>query len=290
MFDKDDSMQKFGGPWTKEKLNIFTAYLNSYLTALKYKKFGKIYIDAFAGTGEIDVNDGGQRLIGSAKIALAAEQKFNEYYFIEKDPNKVKKLQEMVNKDFWWMEGRVHVYCGDAAEVLSKILNMIDWHYNRGLLFLDPYATQVKWNMLEQISATGAIDVWYLFPYHALNRMLPKDKDALVCGDCLDQLLGDPSWRTAFYKKDLEMDLFAAQEHETKQVKLPEIEKFILKRLEGTFAKVSSYPRVFRNSKNSPMFIFFFAVSNNSRSAQNLAFKMADYILKNLNVDKDEVM
>ena len=50
--------QKFGGKWTEEKLNIFTSYLEAYLIALQNQKFKKIYIDAFAGTGEIETSDG----------------------------------------------------------------------------------------------------------------------------------------------------------------------------------------------------------------------------------------
>lgn len=68
--------QKFGGNWTEEKLNIFTSYLDAYLIALQNQKFKKIYIDAFAGTGEIETSDGGQFLVGSAKRALASEKKF----------------------------------------------------------------------------------------------------------------------------------------------------------------------------------------------------------------------
>lgn len=55
--------QKFGGNWTEEKLNIFTSYLDAYLIALQNQKFKKIYIDAFAGTGEIETSDGGQYLV-----------------------------------------------------------------------------------------------------------------------------------------------------------------------------------------------------------------------------------
>ncbi len=43
--------QKFGGDWTIEKLDIFSSYLDAYLIALKNSKFKKVYIDAFAGTG-----------------------------------------------------------------------------------------------------------------------------------------------------------------------------------------------------------------------------------------------
>ena len=49
--------QKFGGPWTIEKLNILSAYLDFYVTALKNQPFKKIYIDAFAGTGKIKIGN-----------------------------------------------------------------------------------------------------------------------------------------------------------------------------------------------------------------------------------------
>lgn len=87
--------QKFGGNWTEEKLNIFTSYLDAYLIALQNQKFKKIYIDAFAGTGEIETSDGGQYLVGSAKRALASEKKFDHYYFIEADSQKAGELQDM---------------------------------------------------------------------------------------------------------------------------------------------------------------------------------------------------
>ena len=82
------TLQKFGGNWTEEKLNIFTSYLDAYLTALQNQKFKKIYIDAFAGTGEIETTDGGQYLAGSAKRALNSENLSNAFgwktqYYIE---------------------------------------------------------------------------------------------------------------------------------------------------------------------------------------------------------------
>lgn len=282
MDESVESIQKFGGDWTRTKLNIFTEYLNSYLTALKHQSFRKIYIDAFAGTGEIEVCDGTQRLVGSAKIALDAEQKFDEYYFIEKDPTKEKELEKLVCTYPWWLQERVHIVCGDAAIKLKEIIQHIDWTSSRGLLFLDPYATQVHWGMLQCIAATNSIDVWYLFPYHAMNRMLTRNKDALVCEKRLDLLFGDTSWRTEFYKESPEMSLFAAADdsEEVKQVKLPDIESYLLNRLKNTFAKVSPCPRVFRNSKNSPMFIFFFSISNRNPKAWGLALRMANYILK----------
>lgn len=281
--------QKFGGNWTEEKLNIFTSYLNSYLIALQNQKFNKIYIDAFAGTGEIETSDGGQFLIGSAKRALASEQKFNHYYFIEADSQKARKLEDMINTEFPQMKRIITIYCGDANAKLTQIISSVDWRYNRGLLFLDPYATQVNFATLENVAQTKSIDVWYLFPFSALERMLPKNGKYDKWEDCIDRLLGDSGWREEFYKKNPQMTLFdlfteigqSDGERMVKDANPEYIKNYILSRLETIFPCVSKHARIFRNSRNSPLFLFCFAIASESLKAQGLALRMADYILKN---------
>ena len=261
--------QKFGGNWTEEKLNIFTSYLDAYLIALQNQKFKKIYIDAFAGTGEIETSDGGQFLVGSAKRALASEKKFDHYYFIEADSQKAGELQDMINSAFPQMRRIVTIYCGDANDKLAEIISNVDWRYNRGLLFLDPYATQVNWA--------------------ALERMLPKNGKYDKWEDCIDRLLGDSGWRKEFYKKDPQMTLFdlfpepgqSDGERMVKDANPDHIKEYILSRLGTIFPCVSKHARIFRNSRNSPMFLFCFAIASESLKAQGLALRMADYILKN---------
>ena len=280
--------QKFGGNWTEEKLNIFTSYLDSYLIALQRQKFKKIYIDAFAGTGEIETRDGEQCLVGSAKRALSSEKKFDHYYFIEADLKKAEELQNMINTEFSQMRRIVTIYCGDANEKLADIIRNVDWRYNRGLLFLDPYATQVNWTTLENVAQTKSIDVWYLFPFSALERMLPKNGKYDKSEECIDRLLGDTGWREEFYKKDPQLTLFdlspdLEQSNEDRMVKVanPEhIKNYILSRLGTIFPCVSKDARIFRNSRRSPMFLFCFAISNESEAAQKLALRIANSILK----------
>ena len=281
--------QKFGGDWTAKKLNIFTSYLDAYLIALQNQKFKKIYIDAFAGTGEIETSDGEAYLAGSAKRALSAERRFDHYYFIESDESKASELEHMIDTEFPHLKRFTTVYRGDANEKLGKIINDIDWRFNRGLLFLDPYATQVDWATLERVAGTKSIDVWYLFPFSALNRMLPKNGKYGSWENTIDRLLGDNSWRTEFYKKDPQLSLFVlgmadGGEEEDRFVKdaSPEhIKEYLISRLKTIFPCVSNNPRIFKNSKNSPMFLFCFAISNESVAAQRLALRIADHILKN---------
>ena len=282
--------QKFGGNWTEEKLNIFTSYLDVYLIALQNQQFKKIYIDAFAGTGEIETSDGGQYLVGSAKRTLASDKKFDHYYFIEANSQKAGELPNMINSEFPQMRRIVTIFCGDANDKLAEIISSVDWRYNRGLLFLDPYATQVNWTTLENVAQTKSIDVWYLFPFSALERMLPKNGKYEKWEDCIDRLLGDRGWREEFYKKDPQMTLFdlladeSGQKNGERMVKNANpdhIKAYIISRLETIFPCVSKHARIFRNSRNSPMFLFCFAISNENPKAQGLALRMADHILKN---------
>lgn len=254
-----ETSQKFGGNWTEEKLSIFTSYLDAYLIALQNQKFKKIYIDAFAGTGEIETSDGERRLMGSAKRALAKDRVFDRYFFIKGDEKKATELREMVNTEFPHLTRIVTVYCGDANEKLAQIIRDVDWRYNRGLLFLDPYATQVNWTTLETVAKTKSIDVWYLFPFSALNRMLPKNGKYETWEGCIDRLLGDDGWQTEFYKEDPQMSLFNFFHDQeifnsgTRKIKdaNPEhIKSYIISRLETIFPCVSKHTRIFRNSRN----------------------------------------
>lgn len=145
------------------------------------------------------------------------------------------------------------------------------------------------WTTLENVAQTKAIDVWYLFPFSALERMLPKNGKYGKWEDCIDRLLGASEWRVEFYKKDPQTRLFdlfsdeSSQKDEERMVKdanPDRIKAYILSRLETIFPCVSKHARIFRNSRNSPMFLFCFAISSESSKAQKLALCIADHILK----------
>lgn len=274
-----DNLQQFGGNWTVEKLDILTNYLDSYLLALSKRKFKKIYIDAFAGTGTIVSRDESQVFAGSAKRALQSSQKFDHYYFIEANKRKAQQLEAMIMSEFPQMKSRITVCCGDANTELIQILGNIDWRYNRALLFLDPCATEVNWTTLQAIAKTEAIDVWYLFPFSALNRMLKKDgKIDESWENCINRLLGDSGWKQEFYEEDTQLNLF--DEVALYKDASPErIQEYIIKRLETIFPKVAKNPRILLNEKHSPLFLFCFAISNPSPAAQRLALNIAEHIL-----------
>lgn len=94
-FRSDDN---FGGPWTDDKLNIIQKYLSAYTIALKNYSFKKVYIDAFAGSGGVNIkeDDGSIRQIkGSVLRAINIKKPFDIYYFIELNKEKANLLKKI---------------------------------------------------------------------------------------------------------------------------------------------------------------------------------------------------
>lgn len=274
--------QKFGGPWTVEKLGILSDYLSFYVTALKSQPFDLIYIDAFAGTGKIKIGDEDEYEIidGSAKLALQSSGVFAEYIFIEKKKSYVKELNELIDREFPEKKDRVKIIPKDCNDVLQDICSKVNWRKTRAVLFLDPYAADVKWDTLKVVADTGAIDVWYLFPFSAVNRMMKKKGEIDPTWKVkLNSIFGDNSWETEFYSADPQMNLFGTQDL-VRNCNADSLKAYIETRLSSIFPAVSKNSRVLFNRRNTPLFLFCFAVSNRNPKAHGLAMKVANYILK----------
>ena len=275
-----DTKQRFGGDWTIEKLEILSSYLDFYINALKNMKFKKIYIDAFAGTGYIKVGDSEEVIEGSAKLALNATNKFDKYIFIEKNKKFAQELNQLINNEYNKFSNKIQVKNEDCNIELQNLCENTDWRYNRAILFLDLYATAVKWTTLQVIASTKAIDVWYLFPLSAVNRMMPRNKEIDPSWKAkLDMLFGDSGWESEFYKENPQMNLFGEESY-IKEVNTESLKNYICSRLSTIFPAVSQNPKILYNTKNSPLFLFCFAVSNDNEKAIKLAMRVANHILK----------
>lgn len=271
--------QQFGGKWTLEKLDILSNYLDFYLNALKNQPFNKIYIDAFAGSGNIESATIEDQIEGSARLALRAKNKFDRYIFVEHDKESSNKLKKIIFDEFPSMNDRVNIYCDDCNDRLIKICRDINWNHNRALLFLDPCAMDVKWNTLNVVASTSSVDVWYLFPISATNRLLKKNGEIEPSWrEKLDSIFGDSGWFDEFYEEDPQMSFF--DNNKKRYIKTADkdtLKNYILRRLRTIFPEVANNPRMLYNSKNSPIFLFCFAVSN--PKAIKLALKGANHIL-----------
>ncbi len=275
----------FGGSWTEEKLEILGKYLNAYTTALKNQRFRLIYVDAFAGTGSWrsgvgyspdDYDDFQEVHEGSARLALQVDDKpFDRLVFIEKDTARFWSLDKIRREN----EHRcIELRNWDANDELPRFCRSMG-KCDRAVVFLDPFATQVKWSTVEAIAKTKKIDCWILFPLMAITRMMPKENEpSEACSVRLDTVFGGREhWRDHLYQPSQQPPLFGGEELERPKGS-DQIALLYQQRLKEVFTGVADMRRTLRNSKNSPMFELFF-VAGNPKGA-SIAIDIADHILR----------
>ena len=277
-----ESLQKFGGDWSDAKLSALGQYLNSYTTAMKNTPFRLAYIDGFAGAGMSEVQslnlsqEEKKFRHGSPLIALRNEPPFHTLIFIEKNKEALIALEAQIKKDPSSIGRDIRYLQGDANEKLRSLCQK-DWKSHRAVVFLDPFALQVKWETIELIAQTEAIDLWLLFPAMAVNRMLPKSgKIPYKWAKRLDELFGTNDWRETFYEKQ-PPDLFG-EEFITKSFKVFEtLSDYVTSRLSCVFAKANKRPLILRNSTSAPIFLLCFASGNPKGS--DIAVRIAQHII-----------
>lgn len=278
------TQHRFGGPWTQDKLRVLQEYLGFYTQALKNKPFQLIYIDTFAGTGrcQIRVGANGEKVIdGSAKIALDCSPAFDKYHFIERKRDHADELAALIESHP--NGSRATLGRQDAAEQLPDLLATYSrrWRTTRGVLFLDPYGLQCTWKMVEQVAATGALDVFFLVSLSGLYRQAALKEKAVDDGKAarLTAFLGTDEWRTTLYTQR-QGNLFG----DPTVTRIPgydAILDFTTARLRQVFPYVGE-PQLLGRANGAPMFALYFAVANSSNAAIGLARRVSQEILSKL--------
>ena len=295
----------FGGPWTEDKLRRIDEYLDAYMKIFtanpRASKLNTIYLDAFAGTGfrtspvaedradgllfedALEDPDADDLKKGSAYVALRTDPPFGRYIFVDRNPAHAESLGAL-RREFPELADRISVRAADANEFLQEWCRDTDWDKNRAVVFLDPYGMQVDWFTIEAIAATEAIDLWILFPLgQAVNRLLTRN--GIPTGgqaQRLTRFFGTEEWKEAFYEEASEQpnmfDLLGEESGYAKRANFDAIGRFFVDRLEQVFVGVSKNPRPLRNSKEVPLFLLCFAVSN--PRAITPALRIANYLLQ----------
>jgi len=299
-----DAENEFGGPWTEVKLDAISDYLGFYTAALKAqptpaRPFHLWYVDAFAGSGErtVVMESGGIldgtpvtrariQLDGSAKRALATAPPFKHLIFIEQHQKRFAALKQLEISH----PGRgIQCWGGDANDSLGRLFRSPPWSGQRGgrgihraVVFLDPFDMAVRWDTLNLLADTGAVDVWYLFPLNAVVRQLAHDYGAVTADKqaSLDEIFGTASWRDELYEKRVEPSLFDEPSTSTRRkVTQREIETYFQGRLAGIFPFVSK-PLPLLTPRGAQLFSLFCASANVSPAARALVAKGVAHVLK----------
>ena len=282
------TQQAFGGDWTAQKLAILSAYLSDYTTVLKNQGFELVYVDAFAGYGSYqpgaaydsaEYADFQEMRDGSPKLALRVRDKpFDRLVFIEKDPAGCQAL-ESLKVEF---PGRsIEIRNEDANTALPHFCAALR-PFERAVVFLDPFATQVSWDTVAALAQTGKIDCWILFPRMAITRIMPPDaKPSEPLARRLDRIFGGREHWESLYQESSQQPfpLFADEPAQERPSGSDQIAARYRERLVSAFARVAPTRRTFVNSKNVPIFELFFAASNPAGAP--IAVRIANHILEN---------
>jgi len=275
------------GPWAAEKLEFLGKYLSAYTTILRKQEWcdGYLYIDAFAGAGRTEVrasengsvraedllfdvsefgrdDDEAQTYIdGSPYVALGIEHQFSRYYFVEKNPERVSRLNDI--KTEFSSTRNINVVSGDAIQAISKIVSNsgYDWRSHRAVIFLDPFGMQVPWNIIEKIAETRAIEIILNFPVGmAIQRLLPRSGVFTAeQRERLNRYFGLVEWEEVIYQRSI--DLFGATDVQKVQNSGNRLVSWYRDRLKLLFG-FSSLPRLVRNSRGSHLYYLLFAGPN----------------------------
>lgn len=286
-------MVKFGNKWTEEKLDRIRDYLPAWHKVLSNTTFTKLYIDAFAGEGVRQQTyhsdrQFGETLIpepedaenffdGSAKIALKNEPPFDQYHLIDISKYNADRLSALKLE---FPERYIRVAKEDANTEVRRLCKQTEWNRTRAVLFLDPFALQVQWETIEAIAQTKAIDMWYLFPLGAANRLLMRDKDRIPqkWAERLDLLFGTGDWQKMFYEEPRQSELFGGADEKKVERHADAIEAYLYERLLSVFPSVAKNMLRLKNSKNVVMFTLCFAAANEGCGGKH-AVKIANHLL-----------
>ena len=294
--DKQTDTKGWGGDWTKTKLKILDKYANAYTKALKKQNLKAYYIDAFAGQGwsKHKTGNGEQEYLkGSPLRALESATPFHKYIFVEVNKNRIAKLEEKVAElrtkaekehSYFPKKEKIKFIPGDINSALEQIIKQYNGGSARFFLFIDPFATEFDVNIVKfLLEEKVKMDVLYLFPAMAASRLMPRGKiPSEKHKKILERVMGEGVYLEKLYKT--RKGLFEETKERPKYPKLEKCYEIFADNLKQMFPQESEVPYVLDNKlilKNKgTLFHLCFFCTNSSNKARNLAFGIANDIIK----------
>ncbi len=280
-------VNRFGGFWTVEKIEIFIKYLYAYLEIMKnFPYFKLIYFDGFAGSGHIDRKDlsskGERNLLEGITLRVLGinhPKKFHIYYCVDLSKHKISLLEKQVIQQYPNLKNFFAVPddCNNRIRSMCSFMKEKKNSYYKALVVLDPYGMSISYDALKEFKGVSA-DVWVLVPTGiVMNRMIRNDgsvnqtslrKMSDFTGKSIEYL------ESRFYKKNNILFLF--EEFSKKKKKNEDSVNIACDIYSESLKEIWTYvsrPMPMKNSKNVVMYHFIFASNNHT------GFKIAEDIL-----------
>lgn len=250
------------GSWTEAKLALISGYASAYARIVSKAPYIKrVYVDGFAGPGQHVSETSGFVIQGTPLRILEVSPAFEEYHFVEADPDRVKELRRQIGS-----RPGVKIYQGDCSEILaSKVLpGLTREGYRKGLCFLDPYGLHLDWGVMIMLAQLGTMDMVLNFPIFDMNRnALQHHPENVSPGNRarMTRFWGDESWRADLYED--QGGLFCGAETAIKKPNEAVVEAFRQRLLHvAGFAHVSK-ALAMKNEQGAP--IYYLVGASNHR-------------------------
>lgn len=204
--EEDGLPARESGEWAKEKLFYLQKYIDVFERSMRGKAWRRrIYIDLFSGPGKCITRESNEYFLGSPLLSLTTTYPFTDYYFVDKDIDKIDTLiarsaTVKVSQD------RIHPLVGNANSKVLEIveeINKVDNEYIAGawpslnLAFLDPEGFELEWNTVVKLATVNRMDLIIHYPAQGVKRMADR---ALVSKKetAIDKYFGDVIWRKIY--------------------------------------------------------------------------------------------
>jgi three-Cys-motif partner protein len=254
------------GDWSLDKLEILKRYAEKYSAVLASQdgREGKAklkhgYIDGFAGAGQHIAKSTKGIVPGSPLNALSIKPEFDEYHFVELNPERVDNLKALAN-------GRtnVHVHHGNCNQVLLKTVfpRFRYEDFRRGLCFLDPYGMQLNWEVIAKAGQMGTIEIFLNFPIMDINRNVKHPGAKQADKDRFTAFWGDTSWNQALTMETGQYDLFSGGIEKTKADNEWIVAEFRRRLKEVAGFKFVPEPVAMKIPEGAVVYYLFFAGNN----------------------------
>lgn len=195
-------MPRQWGFWTRGKLDILRDYLDAFTTTTKYKARRRLYLDLFAGGPDNFDRDTGERLEGSAEIALSTtDPPFTAIRLFEL--NHAEQLEPFLRAKF--PESDLRVYAGDCNETIHGALDdlaRLGLDRVPAFAFIDPNGPHYSWSTLEALArfkpaSMTKVELWMLLPVDMFVRFLRTDGGEVDAAHerSVTDMYGTEDWR-----------------------------------------------------------------------------------------------
>jgi three-Cys-motif partner protein len=280
--------QRFGGGWTRQKLDVVESYLVAYSRVMqKQTSFSTWYFDGFAGSGFIDLSRDplmepllpGQDSVmsGSAKRAMENPRiDFDEYVFVEKDQEKFDSLEALSGE---YPDLSKQLVRGDCNAVVLDWAASLDRRTDRAVVFLDPFKLDVNWTTVEALGRSGVVDLWLWFPLWVVNRLLKRDGYPFERhASALERVYGGDAWKRLYHEESVMADFWGEPKREVRRDDRAAVVNLYREQMLSCFHTVSeSSDGWFYRPDGTPLYVLLFACANPRGS--DVAMKIAKYLL-----------